>query len=725
MIRKIKCYIFCLFLILELAFFRIYAEGTKEIMPLSNIQGSIVIDKYRNDFGFYDASPEYRINIAIASTSERIRFGFGEVFQSGWSTYSGDMEFRIKDPSGNIVYGPFYVPIAGQTGYIESYSQAMAGPVPGGYPWLELVPGATGDYYIEFYYPPGSWNSDEYLHAFRFFDITVMDGTGRPASGRIWSKAWQFYCLHVETPPTYHRYYGTMMILSDDSIVTKVNFNGIVGGAFTVSSNATGCINSGDIKADRKSIIGFHTYPKYKIFVNDPDSLLFPTAKVNTGILLPVLITTDCTTGSADFGIRVVKDGIVEILIELNPSPGADPEDVKLVAAVLANPGPGGYNLVHWDGHDNHGNPVDGGKALLATVNCLNGLTHMPLYDIEYNDNGFIVSQVRPAGSQIKIFWDDSQISGGTVDTISGCITGSGCHTWNDTVGDVNSVNSWWYVERDAVPPVPFSLHRLPGSAGNILGPELVCVLSGAMQYSIPRIRDAERYIWGYSGSGVIIGGGDSVVYLTFTSSATSGTLSVYGHDSQCGDGPVSTLDLTITNDTVPSVILVVTPNVCQSTGDFPLTGGTPTGGNYSVDGINTETVDTDYDSLGPHLVTYTYTLPGGCTGSDSSMIVLKNCQDSIIPVYFPNAFTPDGNGLNDLFRPVGPPNITFTTFRLLVFSRYGQMTFQTGDPLIGWDGTLNGELCPEGVYAWSAVFEIPEHRGVKIAAKGTVTLIR
>jgi gliding motility-associated-like protein len=718
-IRIISCLIFLTGFFID----GIYAEGTKEVIPLPGGQGGLEINKYRNDFGFYDGDADHRINISVRTTDERIRFGLGPIMDYGWYTYDGDMTYRIKDPSGDVVYGPFPVPTSGQTGYIDDYNLAVTGPFSGGYPYLELAPLATGDYYIEFYYPPGTGYSEDNPHIFQFFDITVVDAAGNPVTGRLWSKAWQFWCLGAQYPPSTHRFYGSLDILSDDSIVTKVYMNGIIGGAFDMASNATGCENTGNITADRQSRTGSHTYPKYRVFLNDPDSTLFPTSRGSSGIIPPITVMTGCNDG-ADFGIRVSRDGFAEVLIQLNPAPGEDPEDVKLFTAVKADPGGNGYNRVHWDGLDNNGNPVQGGIVLFATVTTVNGITHMPLDDIEFNDNGFIVSQIRPPGQQIRIFWDDSRIPGGTTDTLTGCISGAGCHIWNNTVGDLNTVNSWWYVTRNPAPPVPFILHRSPGTAGAISGPQIVCRLQENLEYSVDPIPDAQDYIWAYSGNNVTITGSDSVVHLSFTPSSTSGILSVYGHDSLCGDGPASTLEITI-DTTPPAVELPGMPAVCRSTGMVQLTGGTPQGGQYSVDGVITGFLDTDNDTVGPHLITYSYTKPGGCTATDSTWVMINGCDAEQVPVYFPDAFTPDGDGLNDLFRPVVTDPMVFASFHLQVFSLSGQLIFQSRDPGSGWDGTLNGSRCPGDVYAWIASYELTGQKGIMLTLKGTVTLLR
>lgn len=78
-----------------------------------------------------------------------------------------------------------------------------------------------------------------------------------------------------------------------------------------------------------------------------------------------------------------------------------------------------------------------------------------------------------------------------------------------------------------------------------------------------------------------------------------------------------------------------------------------------------------------------------GCEGRDTIFIKTYNG-----PTYFvPNSFTPNGDGLNDVFRaiPVGMSNTTY----LSVFNRLGELMFQTNQFLKGWDGTFKGKPQP------------------------------
>jgi len=93
-----------------------------------------------------------------------------------------------------------------------------------------------------------------------------------------------------------------------------------------------------------------------------------------------------------------------------------------------------------------------------------------------------------------------------------------------------------------------------------------------------------------------------------------------------------------------------------------------------------------------------------------------------VIP-YVPNAFTPNGDGLNDTFRMVGLPPENITEFNLQIFNRWGEIVFSTRDIEMGWDGTFNGAECPAGVYVWALFYR--ENDRHTVTNKGTVMVVR
>ncbi len=696
-----------------------FSEGTKQVAPFDTAQGKLCIDKSRNDFGSFNAGPEFRINIYIADPSEKICFGLGKILQVDSTVV---VQYQLRDPAGNIVLGPFQLPKSGP-GFISTYDQDTIGPFPAdnGYNPIEYPSPIRGNYSLEFYYPPdlaGTYSMSRYVR-FEFFDITVLDASGKPKTGRLWSKAWQFNCGVVEPPPTDSRFFGTVYILSDDSIVTSVNCNGFVGGTFSISSNETGCSTTGNIATDRQSHPGFHTYPQYKVFLTDPDSIIFPTGRAKPGINLPIMVTNDCATGSVDLGVRVSHDGLIELLVEVVPGPGADPRDVKLTANVLANPGGNGYNIIHWNGNDGLGNPVTNGVTVRSTVRFIRGITHLPIYDIEYNDNGYIVEVVRPPGPKPEIYWDDRLLPGVISANLNGCTDLTGCHLWDIETGDTNTINSWWYVSRSITQSLTFQVKRIPGQPGKISGNNVFCEGGVAMTYTIMRDPGTSSYTWSYSGTGATVISSDTSALVTFDATATSGTLAVYG-TNPCGDGQESALQIFFYPP--PQVSLAAFDTICYNEPALILTGGNPAGGEYRINGTAAASIDPLISGTGNHLISYSYTDSHGCDNSDSTTIFIKTGTECEIVIWMPNAFTPDGDGLNDVFRPVSN---NIRQYILNIYNRSGQLVFTSTQPEVGWDGTLKGELCPEGSYVFVVVYQSSLSPPENSTLTGNVVLIR
>jgi gliding motility-associated-like protein len=117
--------------------------------------------------------------------------------------------------------------------------------------------------------------------------------------------------------------------------------------------------------------------------------------------------------------------------------------------------------------------------------------------------------------------------------------------------------------------------------------------------------------------------------------------------------------------------------------------------------------------------ITYyvTATTADGCVGTDSIAIKAFTTVDILAP----NAFTPNGDGHNDVFRaiPLGIKDFHY----LAVFNRWGQRVFYSTDPGKGWDGTIGGQSQPAGVYVWMAAGV--DYQGEMLQRKGTVILIK
>ena len=91
------------------------------------------------------------------------------------------------------------------------------------------------------------------------------------------------------------------------------------------------------------------------------------------------------------------------------------------------------------------------------------------------------------------------------------------------------------------------------------------------------------------------------------------------------------------------------------------------------------------------------------------------------INIYVPRVFTPNGDGTNDVLRPILVGIQTFQYFT--VYNRWGNIIFQTTDPNQGWDGTFKGVPQPVETYLWIAAGV--DINGKTIVQKGMTSLVR
>lgn len=101
------------------------------------------------------------------------------------------------------------------------------------------------------------------------------------------------------------------------------------------------------------------------------------------------------------------------------------------------------------------------------------------------------------------------------------------------------------------------------------------------------------------------------------------------------------------------------------------------------------------------------------------------NAAEICEPLLFvPSAFSPDDDGINDLFIPFVSNVVKYS---VRVINRRGQLVFYSETPGDGWDGTFEGEDAPIGVYVYRVNFEGLDSEGIKVKKKvlGTVNLLR
>ena len=111
-------------------------------------------------------------------------------------------------------------------------------------------------------------------------------------------------------------------------------------------------------------------------------------------------------------------------------------------------------------------------------------------------------------------------------------------------------------------------------------------------------------------------------------------------------------------------------------------------------------------------------TTADGCTARETFTVADKNCPPAI---YFPNAFTPGGDGRNDRYKPGIYGKLE--RYSLEIFNRYGQRVFYTTNPTVSWDGSYQGIIQNQGAYVWVCIYQF---QGLPPATdRGSLILIR
>ena len=133
--------------------------------------------------------------------------------------------------------------------------------------------------------------------------------------------------------------------------------------------------------------------------------------------------------------------------------------------------------------------------------------------------------------------------------------------------------------------------------------------------------------------------------------------------------------------------------------------------------GLNDATINNPVAS--PNVTTTYYVIMSdmdGCASRDSAMVF-------IIPTMFiPDAFSPNGDGSNDVFRMINPQDVMELDIK--IFNRWGQLVFHSNTPYFEWDGTFKSAMQEVDVYVWE-INVLPLNSSTTILMKGNVSLIR
>ncbi len=125
------------------------------------------------------------------------------------------------------------------------------------------------------------------------------------------------------------------------------------------------------------------------------------------------------------------------------------------------------------------------------------------------------------------------------------------------------------------------------------------------------------------------------------------------------------------------------------------------------------------YGAAGCYDVVLTATSSNNCVDVTSVLV----CIDPDVSIYVPNAFTPDGDGINDIFIPKGL-GLDPDQFEMWIFDRWGNLVFHGTDLYQGWNGAVEGQtdVSQQDVYVWK--IKVGDQNGGKHTYIGHVTMI-
>jgi hypothetical protein len=472
-------------LILPLLFlinFSSFGEGTKQLMPFGDA-GTVgpPAQSLRIDLQIWDNGDPTRNSFTYGAPANKrlnVHAEAGETVHYGFQRANNDLHYRIgyyatvADSTSNTVtyiVASGVAPGAG-AGYITNYATAVAGPAAlvgaTGYPSLSFVAPRSTDYWIEFNVgaPPNPFTIaglTKTKRLIRYIDVTVFsptaanrDPTTGIVLGRLFSPSWDLQCNNGTNP-----FLGTMFPYTPDRITLAINFNGIRPAGFTVNMNQFGTRNTGNSATDRLSRAGNESLSQYPIFLNNPDSLIYPTGRI-PDLQIADVEARDC--GEYFVRLEINAAGFVESLLDLHPAGAPDglytpgTRDVLLNGGFVPNPVPPAITSVvyiPWNGLDGLGVPVSQGETVSFIAYVQSGLTHLPLFDVENHEFGFGVSLVRPqydiSNTLVpppNLFWDDITGLGaaGNTRNLNGAI--SPAHTWTGKNNDTR--NTWFFIRR-------------------------------------------------------------------------------------------------------------------------------------------------------------------------------------------------------------------------------------------------------------------------------------
>lgn len=284
---------------------------------------------------------------------------------------------------------------------------------------------------------------------------------------------------------------------------------------------------------------------------------------------------------------------------------------------------------------------------------------------------------------------------------------GYGAYTWNDgSTGatlNIGQAGTYWVLCRDSCHSLTDTITVLPGADISLeLGNDTLLCKGNAitLQVTVP----GASYRWQDSTAGdhyTITDGGRYWVRITKESCTASDTLNVSLADVQQALGD----DIVLCQEEAVHAPMLLQANA-------------PAGAQVLwSDGSSAPTL-----SVSDTGIYWVQVTEGLCEGTDTLKITEQRCTCGI---NMPNAFSPNGDGLNDQLRPMIAGGCAIRNYVLNIYNRYGERIYSSVDPAGSWNGNYpNGSPADAGTYMYDLSF-LGGSKQVKYHRRGDITLLR
>jgi len=323
-------------------------------------------------------------------------------------------------------------------------------------------------------------------------------------------------------------------------------------------------------------------------------------------------------------------------------------------------------------------------------------------------------------GSPLTYIWNPSISSASTATVIGNASTVPTTTTYSLTIDDGCTFPKGTAVFTVNVNPLPVVDFGIPAVGCAPLSVTLTGVSNGLN----------DIYTWTNDRSGSL-GQGTPSAFATFSDSGKYAiTLNVFNPTTGCSNSITKPDFIEVYAQPIASFYAnpvqasILDPNI-----DFVNTSQGATsyywdfGDPEALSGTNSSTImnpSHGYSYVGEYKVNLIAISNHGCRSIASQLVEIT----PDFALYIPNTFTPDGNGLNDVFQPMGV-GIDEEDYRLDIYDRWGESIFTSNNFRKGWDGTVKGgsKTAPQGVYTYKMM--VKDILGNKHPKIGHVTVIR